>query len=241
MGTCSLTLSGQILVGGPGCGCSGSDLSQKLVGLGFACSGQIYQAIGGTDCAVPIATAGAVGDVFQELPNVSSIGGFQLLALKTSAKVMLRIGAAPAELLGSGGTFPTLFSGGQTFAFDVDSVSVPVVFQAGDQTAAQVVSRINQAAIAAGLTFLPAFVQTNGQVGLRGTRTGLTGFVDVTTANATVGFPSSVAPAGYASGEGSDVLVNGLTLMQFDPSSPPERIQISGSAQIEVLAAGLAA
>lgn len=238
MGTCSLTLSGQIVVGGPGCGCSGSDLSQKLVGLGFACSGQIYQAIGGTDCAVPIATAGAAGAVFQELPNVSSIGGFQLLALKSSAKVVLRIGAAPAELLGAGGVFPTLFSGGQTFTFTVDAVSVPVVFQAGDQTAAQVVSRINQAAIAAGLTFLPAFVQTSGQVGLRGVATGDAGLVDITLANATVGFASA---ASEAHGAGDDLTVNGLALMQFDPGSPPERIQISGSANIEVLAAGLAA
>lgn len=238
MGTCSLTLSGQIVVGGPGCGCSGSDLSQKLVGLGFACSGQIYQAIGGTDCAVPIATAGAAGDLFQELPNVSSIGGFQLLAIKSSAKVVLRIGAGPAELLGSGGTFPTLFAGGETFAFTVDSTPVPVAFLVGDQTAAQVASRINQAAIAAGATFLPAFVQTNGQVGLRGVATGSSGLVDITTANATVGFASAAA---LAEGEGNDLTVNGLALMQFDPSSPPERIQISGSANIEVLAAGLAA
>lgn len=238
MGTCSLTLSGQIVVGGPGCGCSGSDLSQKLVGLGFACSGQIYQAIGGTDCAVPIATPGAAGDSFIELPNVSSIGGFQLLALKSSAKVVLRIGADVAELLGSGGTFPTLFSGGETFAFKVDASTVTVTFTAGAQTAQQVINQINASAMLLGVTFLPAFLQSNGQVGLRGVRTGPDGLVDITVANATVGFASAAAEA---AGAGADVLVNGLTLMQFDPSSPPERIQISGSAQIEVLAAGLAA
>jgi hypothetical protein len=41
-------------------------------------------------------------------------------------------------------------------------------------------------------------------------------------------------------GEGSDVDVNGLFMTQFNSSGAPTRIQVSGSAQIEVLAAGSA-
>lgn len=236
--TCALTLSGQIVVGGPGgCGC-GDVLSQKIQGLGFACASAIFQAIAGTECAVAIATAGAAGDAFQELPSVSSVGGIQLLLLKSSQPVVLRIGADNAELLGTGGTFPTLFAGGETFAFKVDALTVPVTFTSGDQTAQQVVNRINSAAALAGGTTMPAFLQSSGQVGLRGVATGEDGLVDITTANATVGFASAAAEA---HGAGEDLPVQGIALLQFPQSSPPERIQISGTAQIEVLAAGLAA
>lgn len=236
--TCALTLSGQIVVGGPnGCGC-GDVLSQKILGLGFACASAIFQAIAGTECAVAIATAGAPGDVFEELPSVSSVGGFQLLLVKSSQPIVLRIGADVAELLGTGGTFPTGFSGGQTFGFTVDALAVAVTFTAGAQTAQQVVNQINAAAALAGATSLPAFLQSNGQVGLRGVATGDAGLVDITSANATVGFASAAAEA---HGAGSDLPVQGIALLQFPQSSPPERIQISGTAQIEILAAGLAA
>jgi len=236
--TCALTLSGQIVVGGPnGCGC-GDVLSQKIQGLGFACSSAIYQAISGTDCAVAIATAGAAGDVFQELPGTDAVGAVQLLLLKSSGTVVLRIGADEAELLGSGGTFPTLFAGGETFAFSVDGTAVAVTFTSGAQTAQQVINQINAAAALAGLTFMPAFLQSNGQVGLRGQATGAAGVVDITTANATVGFASAAA---LAAGAGVDLTVSGVTLMQFPANDAPERILVSGTAQIEVLAAGLAA
>lgn len=237
--TCALTLQGQIIAGGPnGCGGCGDALTQKTLGLAFGCSQTIYQAISGTECAVAIATPGAAGDSFIELPAASPIGEFQLLVVKASAPVVLRIGAAAAELLGSGGTFPTLFAGGETFAFTVDGLAVAVTFTAGAQTAQQVVNQINAAAALAGLAFLPAFLQSNGQVGLRGVATGAAGSVDITTANATIGFASASA---LAEGAGQDLDVQGILLLQFPANDAPERIQISGTAQVEILVAGLAA
>jgi hypothetical protein len=159
-----------------------------------------------------------------------------MLYLKSSAPVRLRIGAAPAELLGTSGTFPTLFAGGEDFDVTVDGTVVATTFTSGAQSAAQVAAQINQAAIGAGLAFLPAFVQTNGQLGLRGSATGSQGSLVITDPNATIGFAS----ASSATGEGEDVNVSGLLLTQFDPSQAPERIQVSGSALIEVLAAGAA-
>lgn len=235
--TCQLTLQGQLQVGGSGCGCGSGSVSQRLLGLDFACPGVLYQSIGGTDCQVPLSTAGAPGDVFVDLPNVSAIARFALLALKTTAKVVLRLGAEVAELLGSGGTFPTGFAGGETFAFTVDGVAVAVTFTNGAQSAQQVANQINAAAALAGLAFLPASVQSSGQLALRGQKTGVAGSVAVTTANATIGYPSNTA---LDTGAGQDVPVNGLFITQFDPSTGPTRIQISGSAQIEVLAAGSA-
>jgi hypothetical protein len=149
---------------------------------------------------------------------------------------MLRIGAAPAQVLGSGGSFPTTFSGGETLAFTVDGTAVAVTFTAAAQSAANVASEINQAAIAAGLTFLPAAVQSSGQLSLTGSATGVQGSVEVTAGNATIGLPT----ADLVRGAGEDVRVNGTALLQFDASNPPSRIQVSGSAQIEVLSAGAA-
>ncbi len=45
---CQLTLQGNVVVGGLGCGgCDGG--GQKTIGLGFACAATLYQAIFGTD------------------------------------------------------------------------------------------------------------------------------------------------------------------------------------------------
>lgn len=232
---CQLTLQGNVVVGGHGCGCDGG--SQKIQGLSFACPQTLFQGIGGTDCAVQIITPGAPGDNFVELPGSGMVGTYQLLIVRTTAPVVLRVGAAPAELLGVSGSFPTSFAGGETFAVTVDGVAVAATFTSGDQSAAQVAARVNQAAIAAGLTFLPVSVQTNGQLRIRGLKTGVDGSLDITTANATIGFPSAAAEA---IGGGVDQDVNGLLVQQFPSSAAPTRIQISGSAQVEVLAAGTA-
>lgn len=235
--SCQLTLQGQVVVGGGGC-CGGDGGSQKIQGLSFGCPYTLFQAIFSTDCAVPIVTSGAVGDAWVELPGTGVVGGYLLLIVKSTGAVRLRIGAAPAELLGAAGTFPTGFAGGETFAFIVDSVAVAVVFTSGAQSVLQVATQINQAALGAGLDFLPAFAQTNGQLGLRGEKTGKQGSLDITTARAAIGFPSAAAES---EGEGEDQDVSGLLLQQFPNNDMPTRIQISGNAQVEVLAAGTAA
>lgn len=235
--TCTVELSGRVVVGGPGCGCSGSSSpNQKIQGLSFGCPGVVFGAVASTDCAVGIATAGAVGDAFVELPTSDSLGAFHLLVVKTTAPAMLRIGAAPAQVLGSGGSFPTGFGGGETLTFDVDGTTVAVTFTAGAQSAAQVAAEINQAAIGAGLSFLPASVQSSGQLRLAGSATGSQGSLEVTSGNATVGLPTSAAVAG----SGEDVRISGTFMAQFDTANAPSRIQVSGSAQIEVLSAGTA-
>ncbi len=230
-----LTLTGQIVVGGQGCGCDAGNTT--LRGLSFACPYSTFAAVASTDCPVGIATPGAVGDSFVELPVSDSIGEFLLLSVKSSAPVVLRIGAGAAELAGASGTFPTGFVGGETFSVAVDGVSVPVVFTSAAQSALQVALQVNQAALAAGLAYLPMSVSSNGQLKLAGSKTGVQGSLDILTANAAIGFASAAAES---VGAGEDLRVNGLALLQFDASDAPERIQISGSAQVEVLAAGSA-
>lgn len=231
--TCSLSLQGSIAVNG-NCGCSGESSSGTAIPLSLACGLAQYSAMLRTQCPTTIQTSGVLGANWVELPATESLGVIQFLFVKSTSLVMLRIGAEGATKAGSGGTFPTSFSGGEVFAATIDGVAVATTFTSGAQTAVQVASQINQAAIAAGFAYLPASVGTDGQLRLTGAKTGDHGSVVVTTANATIGF----AAVSTTYGKGKDLAVRGLALVQFDPSDAPARVQISGSAQIEVLAAG---
>jgi hypothetical protein len=234
--SCSLQLQGSLISGGSGCGCSSGDSGGRVIPIALACATMAFGAVVATDCAQQVQTLGAPGDNWVELPVSDAVGAVQLVYVKASNAVRLRIGAAPAELLGAAGTFPTGFVGGESLDFTVDGVAVAVTFTSGAQSAAQVAAQINQAAIGAGLSYLPASVQTNGQLALRGARTGAQGTLLVTDANATIGFPDEAD----VSGEGADVPVSGIFLAQFDTLAAPERIQISGIATVEVLLAGTA-
>lgn len=232
MAACALTLTGMIAVGGPGC-CGSSGESQKIQPLSFGCPNTLYQAIASTDCPVAIATPGTPGQAFIPCPGTQDLASVSLLLVKASQPVLLRIGAAPATLQGASGTFPTSFAGGETFTFKADTITVATTFTSGAQSAAQVAVQINQAAVAAGLDYLPASVSSNGQLKLTGEKTGKDGSLQVTVANATIGFPTLLTTLGA----GTDQTVRTL-LAEFDPSSSPGAILISGNARVEILAAG---
>lgn len=231
MGSCSVTLTGQLVVGGPGCGGCDTGGSQSMKGLGFACSALYYQAVKSTECAQALQTAGAVGDEFEDLPV--ELEAYHLLYLKSTAPIVARIGAAPAELTGVGGVFPANLDT-QAFAFTIDAVPVAFAFVGNGLTAAQVALQINQQALADGLNRVIASV-VGGQLVLTGEATGAAAKIEITTGIAAIGFATGAS----ASGEGADVPVNGLLLMQFNQQDAPERIQVSGTAQIEVLVAGI--
>ncbi len=106
-------------------------------------------------------------------------------------------------------------------------------FAGASLSAVQVAQQINAAAIAAGLSFLPASVSTAGQLVLTGLRTGVDGALLIGTGIAAIGLPTTAA----VNGSGADVDVWGAFLVQFGQTGP-SRIQISGNAKIEILAAG---
>ncbi len=238
MGACSLTLTGQLIVGGSNCGaCSdGSGSNQTIKGLGFACSSIYFQAVKSTECPEALQTLGAVGDAFVELPV--ELAAYHLLLVKSSAPVVVRVGAAPAILTGTGGVFPANLDT-QLFAFTQDGVPVSFSFVGNGLTAAQVALQINQQALADGVAIdaLPASVNSGGLLVLTGKNTGVQGSIVITTGIAATGFTTGES----AVGEGADLNVNGTALVQFDQTNAPTRIQISGTAQIEVLVAGLPA
>jgi hypothetical protein len=239
----SIALVGTLSIGGDLCGpCSplggGSSQNVRAISLGpCGIDGDYYQSVVTTGAALVIATAGAIGDTFEDLDLLEDLTAIEMLYVKTRGPLILRVGAAAARILGSGGTFPTGFAGGETLNVDIDGTSVPVVFAVGDQSAAAVVARINAAAALVGLPTPRASVHANGQVQIDGVLTGPQGSVEVTggTGAATLGLSGSEAV-----GSGSDFRINGLALLQFDKAAPPSRVQVSGSGTLELVAAGRA-
>lgn len=235
---CSVTLSGRLVVGGDGCGCSGGSGggATRQVPLAFSCSGRSYGAIVSSDCAQQVSTPGLPGDSWVDLLGTGQIKGYQLLYLNTRNPLQLRIGAEPATLVGVGASWPVVFGGGDTLALEVDGQAISITPTAGSATAQQVATLLNQAAVAAGMGYLPASVDSSGQLRITGRKTGIQGGVEITTPLADVGFPTAKA----VTGQGQDLAVNGLQLLSF-ADDLPARIQISGQGQYEVLAAGTAA
>lgn len=239
--TDTITVKGVLEVGGGVCvsSCGGADRSTKSITLRCG-TGQQFQSAVMTAEPIRIATPGAPGAAFVDLPLLDTLVSIELLYLKSDQPVVLRIGAAEPELLGTGGTFPTLFAGGETLLLDFDGIVITATFLAGDQTALQCAARINAACALAGLATPRASVQTSGQLAIRGIGTGSGADLSVTggTGAATLGFAGTPSDTGA----GADVPVWGTFLTEFgvtgSPPAPPARIQVSGNANLTIVAAG---
>jgi hypothetical protein len=234
--TTTLQLRGTIEVGGDACVSSCASADRLVKQLALRCATQSYQS--GVDTASPlnIATAGAIGAIFVDLDILEDLIAIEFLYAKTSQPLILRIGAEAASVLGVGGAFGTVLNG-ETLTLTVDGVAIVVTFVVpGDTTAVAIAARINAAAILAGLGFLPASVDTaSGQLRITGQLTGTAGSVVITGGTAV----GKLGLTGLSdTGAGSDVRVYGTLLVEFDPQAPPARIQVSGTGQLTLLAAG---
>lgn len=235
----SLLLRGSLDVGAGcgGCGgCSGCGSDRTMRALGLRCPGSsYYQSVVATGAPIRVQTTGAPGDEFVDLDLLADLIGVEFLYVKSDAPIVLRLDAEAARVVGSGGTFPTGFAGGETLTLDVDGTAVTATFQVGDQTAAQVVARINGACAIAGLPTPRASV-SGTQVAVDGVLTGPEGNVDVTggTGAATLGLSGASAV-----GSGQDIPVWGTFLAEFRtyPDSV-SRVQVSGQASLSIVAAG---
>ena len=93
--------------------------------------------------------------------------------------------ANKAVINGTGGTFPTLFTGGETLLLEVDgNVIPPIVFTDQEQTAAECIARIN---LVAALTIA---YNNAGQISLRSVIEGTSGLIKILggTGATTLGF-----------------------------------------------------
>lgn len=239
--TDSISLKGVLEVGGGVCvsSCGGADRSTKSIALRCA-TGQQFQSAVETAEPIRVSTPGVPGASFVDLALLGDLTSIELLYVKSDQPIVLRVGAAEPELSGTGGTFPTLFVGGETLLLDFDGTAVTVTFAAGDQTAAQVAARINAECALVGLATPRATVQTSGQILITGLGTGSGADLSVIggTGAATVGFAGTPSDTGA----GADVPVWGTFLAEFgvtgSPPAPPARIQVSGNANLTIVAAG---
>lgn len=239
----NISVKGSLVVGGGTCvsdGCGGGgDQSVKSISLRCA-AGQQFQSAIETASTISLSTPGLVGSVFVDLDLFNALTGIELLYVRADRPILVRIGADAARVLGVGGLFPTLFVGGETLLLTLDGVPVSVAFQVGDQTATQCVARINAACALAGLPTPRASVLTSGQIQIEGTLTGYQGTVAVTGGTGA----TQLGLAGLSDvGAGADVPLWGTLLQEFGVAGQtqpplPRRVQFSGLASLNIVAAG---
>lgn len=233
----TLQMSGALTVGGDcSAACSGGGNSLTLR-LGLRCSPSSYQTAVYTPSQIRVLTPGLPGQAFVDVDLLDQLTAIEFIYAKTDAPLVFRVGAAEPVLNGQNGIFPTLFAGGESFDLDFEGAPISVVFQAGDQTAAQVAARINSTFALAGYPTPRAEVLPTGQLAIRGVTTGAAAAIEVTagTGAVQIGFPIGLR----AVGAGADIPVYGTWLQEFPPyPSSPARIQVSGIGNFTVLAAG---
>jgi hypothetical protein len=116
--------------------------------------------------------------------------------------------ATAAQITGSGGTYPTGFTGGETLNITIDGTPIAVVFDAADQSLVQVLARVNY--FAALLSLPPVAFDSGGELQLKSPTTGLTSTVAVVsgTAMATLGLAPAAATGANAAPGTSNLAIS---------------------------------
>lgn len=226
--SCDLTLQGQIVIGGNGCGCSGGGVT-KVQQLGLACSAS-YQAIESTDCPRTI-------DSSTEFVPLATTEEISLLFVQVTNRMTLQWGGSFAQIVGNQVLGGVVLASPEPFQFIVHSqegeeITVNVTFDAGTYTLKQLRDIINAAAVAAGAAYFPASLTTDGtRLTLVDGKKGLA--IEVSIPLTSIGFPDIATSEGEAS---TEVNIKGSFISQFDP--PIQDLKIKGSGQVSFLAAG---
>lgn len=232
---------GKLTVQSDTCATSSGLMSRPLhLGRSSDCSEKKYvEAV--TSSQDVISTASGV---FEDVDAAEQISEIQFLYVRSSTEVILRLYALPASALASAGAFPTGFVGGETLLATIDGVLTTVTFDVADQTAAQVAARINAALALAGYA-TPLASVVNGQIKVLGVatkRSGNEGTLSFAGTGASqLGLDAGSNPT-IVEAQGQDVAINGLFMSEF-PSSGDNtltKIQISGSATVDIITAGRA-
>lgn len=253
MASCGiLELSGSLRIQGDSCAstCAGAGApATKVQPISLRCVAN--RPVVSSDCGIQIATAGTAGDNFVDLPVVGALDRVEVLWFVASTGfVILRLvqnGTGVAQLT-TVATFPTGFGGGETLELGIDALpNFTTTFTAAAQAAQDVGNEINAAAALAGLTFLPASVNTAGQVVIAGVRTGPQRGAATTTEEGSVNPVSGTALATLGLTAGATVYGNGADTRvegNYGPvefgrdTNAPDRVLMSGNSDVTILAAG---
>lgn len=215
---------------GGGCGGCGSASAAQPFDLCFRNGGETYAAArSGEQLVSTVALA------FVDLVGADQFDSIELVAVRSSGPVVLRINGLPATFA-TACLWPNAGLSGLTLQLGIDGTPVNTTFVSGDDTADEVARRINAAAALAGLRYPPASVNLLGQVQLEGALTGPQGVLSAPggTSLSALGLSSQLG----VFGTGADIPVDGLYVNQFTRAKGAKSIQVSGQATLSVLVAG---
>ena len=218
-----------------GCGCAGG----TEFPLAFYQGANTYATVLQSNAAVSFSSV-----TWRRLPLACDLSTVSLLAIAaaTGSTLKLLIGTPPTWS-GVSGTFPTGFSGGETFTFlmqtynsttgaYVTTATIPVVFTSAAQTAAQVANEVNAKLASLGFGNLVSVV--GGQLVIAGATPGQSYRLTNSVANTTIGFASSNTGA---VGVGNEVSVPGVFLAELS-AVPSSSIWAMGTATMNILLGG---
>lgn len=241
---CSLEFTGSIVVpGSSGAFITGSG-SEKRVALQFEQITRQFENVVSTDC--PFEIASAVDFIPMPLADEMVTVDFLAALVRGSNAILIEFlfGDLP-RFVGVGGTFPTGFTGGETFEFKLqtyndvtgvfdDDFTVLTTFTAAAQAAQDVANEINAAVMLAGASICALVTVSAGQLLLKGTKPGATQRLEISVANATIGFDGTkVADLGT----GTPLFVNGNFQSEI-ASVPGDQLWLRGTAALDLLLAG---
>ena len=245
--TDSIAIRGSLIRSpGPSCGCAACQATSIGLGSSGACcdAGLAYDK--SAEFSWSVATAGAIGQAYADIPGLGQFTAIEFLYLVASAPVRLRLNPTRPQLVATAAIPGGGVVAGAATIIVTDATGVQytatVTFTAGTSTPALVVGAINGALAAAGAPFPPdgqiARLGTGGLLAIVNPGIGPATFVDLA-----VGAPSGLG-LGTAhvvdEGTAQDMPpVEGLVVLQF-PRSPnaPAKIQVSGVASLDIIAAG---
>lgn len=234
----TITSSGTLTVQDSSCS-SGAGQTTRDLGLGRggdSCAGT--KEVGSSVCSqVSIDTSD-----FVDVDALDGLSEILFLYVRSSADTTLRLYALPASALAVSGSYPSGFAGGETLITTIDGVAVTTTFDVADQSIEQCVARINAAFALAGLT-TPLASAVNGQIQIVGveTKVGAAGVGELSftgTGASQLGLDTGSSPT-ITQALGQDTVIRGLYMAEYPVSSgAPTKVQISGSATVDVVAGG---
>lgn len=189
--------------------------------------------------AYQLATTGTPGAVFRLLDSPTIVEKLFIHSL-SKQDVAVRLNGAAATLIGSAAAFGTLVNG-DSFTINTDQGGVIVVtFETGDITGAKAAARIN-ALVGAIVATIDA---TSGQLRLTGTKTGgQDAFAkSFQYGSIVLGAGAALAKLGLAVGTtygaGDDRVISGRLLEEPSTTRTVSKIELSGSASLNMVVAG---
>ena len=182
-----------------------------------------------------VATPGAVGATFVPLPTSVQHAERLIADLGVGADLVLRIGGAPAKVVGSVTANPGLIAG-DTLTLNVDGGGLVTTTFAGGESIAQAAAAIDSAFVASGRTSPASVDATSGGLALAGTKTGdasasARGWQSGSLVLGGTALAKLGLGAGTTWGTGDDIRVGGtpVLVLPFPSSSTPARVEVSGS------------